>query len=85
MADTGTASAKSLEDSLRRLGAAVGRIETALMARVETQGRDRDTARAASKETAALKAENADLRAANRSLDERLAAAARRIAGALEA
>lgn len=55
------------------------------MARVETQGRDRDTARAASKETAALKAENADLRAANRSLDERLAAAARRIAGALEA
>ncbi|MSO54254.1 MAG: hypothetical protein EXQ90_03900 [Rhodospirillales bacterium] len=84
MADTSASSTKSLEDSLRRLGAAISRIETALANRLDGQTRDRDVARTAAKEAQALKAENADLRAANRALDERLAAAARRIVGALE-
>ena len=85
MADTDAAPAKKLEDGLGRLEAALGRIETALASRLEAQGRDRDAARAAVKESQALGAENADLRAANRTFDERLAATARRLAAVLEA
>jgi hypothetical protein len=84
MADTGAPTAANPAAGLTRLEAAVGRIEAALAGRLEAQGRDRDAARAARKEAQAAKAENADLRAANRTFDERLAAAARRLAAIVE-